>query len=122
MARKTWTVFAAAASALALVLACGGEGPPAPYNVTVSNLAGAADLRWECDVGADRFVIQRSDTVDYNFRDWAWKAGAEREFIDYEVVAGNTYYYRVAAWYDAASGGGTSGWSEYSQPVSVKFE
>ncbi|NIT35687.1 MAG: hypothetical protein GTN49_04185 [candidate division Zixibacteria bacterium] len=102
------------------LLACGGDRPPAPYNVTVTSEGGAAELRWE-SAAADRFLIQRSEGVDFNFVELAWTPGGQRFFTDEEVVPNEWYYYRVAGFYEEWEGG-KDVFSPFSPEVGVKIK
>ena len=107
-------------AALLGLLSCGGDRPPAPYNVTVTSQEGAADLRWEGGP-ADRFVIQRSEGVNFNFVELAWMPGGRRFFIDDDVVPNEWYYYRVAAFYEVWEGE-EDVFSPFSPEVGVRIK
>jgi hypothetical protein len=99
MAKKSALLVLAAATAL---VACGGgEGPPAPYGLYVTSSDGAAYVRWDygSTSGVDSFLVQRSEGADYDFVDAAKTPPGQLYFNDDDVVPGEWYYYRVAAFY-----------------------
>jgi len=106
------------------LLGCADDGgPPAPYNVTAETGGGAAALRWSYKAapGLDCFLIQRSERFNYDFVDLAKSPAWELYYDDGDVAVGETYYYRVAAFYKT--------WndekdvlSRFSPEVSVKIE
>lgn len=109
---------------LLALLACADDGgPPAPYDVTAENGGGAAVLRWgyNAAAGLDGFLIQRSEGYNYNFVDLAKTPATERYYFDGAVAVGETYYYRVAAFYKEWNGE-KDVMSRYSPEVSVKIE
>jgi hypothetical protein len=107
----------------AALVACSGDEPPAPYALTVTNLSGAAEVRWSYDStsGTDCFLIQRSEGGDYNFVDYAKVPPAQSYFIDEDVLPGWWYYYRVAAFY-REWGGRTNVLSGFSAEAGCKIE
>jgi len=89
-------------AAAALLAACSsGDGPPEPYGVTATSTGGSADVRWGygSTAGMDCFLVQRSEGGEYNFVDFAKAPPGEFYFHDDDVVMGEWYYYRVAAFY-----------------------
>jgi hypothetical protein len=90
----------------AALVACGGDGPPAPYGLIVTNLSGSADVRWNygSTSGVGCFLIQRSEGGEYNFVDHAKVPPTQLYFNDEDVVLGWWYYYRVAAFYEEWDG------------------
>ncbi|UCH77347.1 MAG: hypothetical protein JSU81_06290 [Candidatus Coatesbacteria bacterium] len=110
--------------ALALTLSCADSGlPPAPHNVSADSSGGGADVRWGYDdaPGLAHFIIQRSDGVNYNFRDWAQVPADRRTYRDDAVVVGEWYYYRVAAFFKEWNGQHDVR-SKYSAEAGVKIE
>ena len=107
-----------------LLLGCADDGgPPAPYNVTAETGGGAAVLRWGYDAapGLDSFLIQRSEGFNNNFVDLAKSPANKLDYFDGDVAVGETYYYRVAAFYKEWNGEKDVR-SRYSPEVSVKIE
>ena len=112
-----------ALSSLALLGCADDGGPPAPYNVTAETGGGAAVLRWGYDAapGLDSFLIQRSEGFNNNFVDLAKSPANKLDYFDGDVAVGETYYYRVAAFYKEWNGEKDVR-SRYSPEVSVKIE
>ncbi len=102
------------------LLACGGDRPPAPYNVAATTQEGAVDLRWESGA-ADRFVIERSEGANFNFVELAWTPGNQRFLTDDDVVPNEWYYYRVAAFYESWEGEDNA-FSPFSPEVGVQIK
>lgn len=80
------------------------RGPSAPFNFTVTSVNGAAELRWQYDGRSDRFIIERSEHDEYNFRFLAQTRGDELFYRDDTVAVGEWYFYRVAAFYEIWDG------------------
>jgi len=97
-------VFIRSAAAGVLAVACAGEEPPSPFGLTVASVSGAAELRWQCGAAASRFLIERSESDDANFRFLAQTPGDVLFYRDDEVTRGQWYYYRVAAFYETWDG------------------
>ncbi len=107
-----------------ILLACADDGgPPAPYNLTVEGGGGAAELRWgyKAAPALDCFLIQRSEGYNYNFVDLAKSPAGKLYYYDGDVAFGETYYYRVAAFYKEWNGE-KDVMSRFSAEVSVKIE
>jgi hypothetical protein len=109
-----------AIAAAALLAACSGSGPREPYNVTALDTGAGVDLEWDYG-NAESFIIQRSDGVNYNFADRAKVPGDRRYFRDDDVLIGQWYYYRVAAFL-TEYGGRRNVLTDYSTEVSVLVE
>lgn len=107
-----------------VLLGCADDGgPPAPYNVTAETGGGGAVLRWgyKAAPGLDGFLIQRSEDFNYNFVDLAKSPANKLNYFDGDVAVGETYYYRVAAFYEEWNGE-KDVMSKFSPEVSVKIE
>jgi hypothetical protein len=117
--KLTITAFVIVAS----LVACSGDDPPRPYGLTVTNLNGAADVRWNygSTSGMDCFLIQRSEGGDYNFVDYAKVPPTQLYLVDDNVLLGWWYYYRVAAFYREWEGQ-TDVLSNFSAEVGCKIE
>ena len=106
------------------LLGCADDGrPPVPYNVTAETGGGAAELRWSYKAAPalDCFLIQRSEGFNYNFVDLAKSPANRLNYYDADVAVGETYYYRVAAFYKEWNGE-KDVMSRFSPEVSVKIE
>ncbi len=104
-----------------MLWACAAGGPPAPYNVTATSDGVGVDLRWDAGGTPSRFLVERSEGVNYNFVAFAWIKGNERYFRDDAVAAGEWYYYRLAGWFERWEGK-TGRMSEYSPEVGVEVK
>lgn len=74
-------------------------GPNAPTGVVVSSkIAGALTLTWDPVAGASSYRIYRSTNSGATLGQMTMIADVESaEYIDPDVEAGNTYYYRICA-------------------------